>query len=220
MRSLTIIKLSNIYKKHQHPVLENISLEINQGEFISITGPSGCGKSTLIQIIGILEPASKGTYLLDNQDIFKMTLAQRALMRNKYIGFVFQRYHLIKHLSVVENIMLPLQYGEHNVGIDKVLSLLKAFNLSQYAEYNPHQLSYGQQQRVAIIRSIITDPPVILADEPTGSLDQENAEIVMNALRDLQKNGKTIIFITHNTDLIQHSDKHYQLSNHQLELTK
>jgi putative ABC transport system ATP-binding protein len=214
---LSIIKLSNISKVHDQPIISDINLVISEGDFTIITGPSGCGKSTLLQIIGLLEPATDGEYILGDQSTTGCTPREIAKLRHDYIGFIFQRYHLIDHLNILDNVLLPLQYGDHPEGHDRAHQLLQEFSIDHLSNHHPHQLSYGQQQRVSIARAIISQPKIILADEPTGSLDGDNADIVIKQLRALHKKGQTVILITHNIDLIRKTDIHYRITNKKLE---
>lgn len=216
MRSLNIINLKNICKSHDQPILTNVNLKVNKGEFVVITGPSGSGKSTLLQILGLLEPATSGSYELNGQIVDDYSPVEIAQARQQYLGFIFQRYHLINHMTILENVMLPMQYGSAPKDTSFAMSLLERFAIHSYADKYPSQLSYGQQQRAAIARAIITKPKVVLADEPTGSLDDENATIVMKKLRQLHKEGQTVILITHNLELIKPSDIHYTIENKQL----
>ena len=216
MKSLSIINLKDICKIHDKPIISGINLTVNQGDFVVITGPSGSGKSTLLQILGLLEPATSGSYMINNQIIDEYTPLQIAKLRQQYLGFIFQRYHLIGHLTVLENVMLPMQYGNKPKDHLYAMSLLERFAIKEHANKHPSQLSYGQQQRVAIARAIITQPKVVLADEPTGSLDDENASIVMKELRKLHQDGQTIVLITHNLELIKENDIHYRIENKQL----
>lgn len=216
-KSLSIIKLENITKKHDQTILNNVCCDINEGEFVVITGPSGTGKSTLLQIIGLLEPPTSGQYILGGNDAFKQPPSKVAKLRHQFIGFIFQRYHLVEHLNIMENVLLPLQYGEHPDQEDYALSLLTDLGLSDHIYKQPKMLSYGQQQRVSIARAVITQPKVILADEPTGSLDKDNSIKVMQSLRNLHKKGHTIILITHDLSLIQPGDTHLRIHNKQLE---
>ena len=216
MKSLKVLELNNISKSHDKTIIENVNLCVHQGEFVIITGPSGCGKSTLLQILGLLEPATSGEYYLGNNLVNHCTPNKLSKFRQEYIGFVFQRYHLIEHLTVLDNVLLPAQYGNIDKQPEDAYALLKRFAVEEHANKHPSQLSYGQQQRVAIARAIIMNPRVILADEPTGSLDDENANIVMKELRNLNNEGQTIILITHNLHLIEKSDTHYIIKNRQL----
>ncbi|ACJ30032.1 ABC transporter, ATP-binding protein [Shewanella piezotolerans WP3] len=180
--------------------LSHIDLTIKKGEFLAITGPSGCGKSTLLSLIGLLDTSSKGRYQLAGHDVSDLTRDQRALIRNKEIGFVFQSFNLISDLTVAENVQLPLSYrGDLNqLQIDaKVREALEKVDMLHRAKHFPSQLSGGQQQRVAVARAIAGEPAVILADEPTGNLDSKNAKAVMAILDQLHDEGATICMVTH-----------------------
>jgi putative ABC transport system ATP-binding protein len=180
--------------------LSNISLTINKGEYVSISGPSGCGKSTLLSLIGLLDTSNSGIYQLLDHDVSDIAKKERARIRNKDIGFIFQSFNLISDLSVEENINLPLSYRKDLTKTQRqqfVLSSLKKVNMEHRAKHFPSQLSGGQQQRVAIARAIAGNPSIILADEPTGNLDSENAETIMALLDVLHKEGTTICMVTH-----------------------
>ncbi|MDE6696877.1 MAG: ABC transporter ATP-binding protein [Muribaculaceae bacterium] len=179
--------------------LDNVSLKVNEGEFVAIMGPSGCGKSTLLNILGLLDTPTDGTYLLNGIDVSKMKETDRINVRKGVIGFVFQSFNLIDELTVEENIELPLLY----MGIPKkerkkrVREVMDRMNISHRDKHFPAQLSGGQQQRVAIARAVIANPKIILADEPTGNLDSKNGEEVMLLLSELHKEGTTIVMVTH-----------------------
>ncbi len=179
--------------------LDNVSLKVNEGEFVAIMGPSGCGKSTLLNILGLLDTPTDGTYLLNGVDVSKMKETDRINVRKGVIGFVFQSFNLIDELTVEENIELPLLY----MGIPKkerkkrVQEVMERVNISHRNKHFPAQLSGGQQQRVAIARAVIASPKIILADEPTGNLDSKNGEEVMQLLSELHQEGTTIVMVTH-----------------------
>lgn len=179
--------------------LNNVTLKVNEGEFVAIMGPSGCGKSTLLNILGLLDTPSDGTYILNGTDVSKMKETDRINIRKGVIGFVFQSFNLIDELTVEENIELPLLY----MGIPKkerkqrVKEVMERMNISHRDKHFPAQLSGGQQQRVAIARAVISNPKIILADEPTGNLDSKNGEEVMQLLSELHKEGTTIVMVTH-----------------------
>ncbi|MDE6787385.1 MAG: ABC transporter ATP-binding protein [Muribaculaceae bacterium] len=179
--------------------LDNVSLKVNEGEFVAIMGPSGCGKSTLLNILGLLYTPTDGTYILNGVDVSKMKETDRINIRKGVIGFVFQSFNLIDELTVEENIELPLLY----MGIPKkerkkrVQEVMERVNISHRNKHFPAQLSGGQQQRVAIARAVIANPKIILADEPTGNLDSKNGEEVMQLLSELHKEGTTIVMVTH-----------------------
>ncbi|MFT5758466.1 MAG: putative ABC transport system ATP-binding protein [Alteromonadaceae bacterium] len=180
--------------------LNNINLKINQGEYLSISGPSGCGKSTLLSLLGLLDNASSGTYRLAEHDVSSLNRDQRAKIRNKEIGFVFQSFNLISDLTVAENVELPLTYRT-DINLQQretmVRESLDKVDMLHRANHFPSQLSGGQQQRVAVARAISGKPKIILADEPTGNLDSKNAQIVMALLDQLHHEGATICMVTH-----------------------
>lgn len=179
--------------------LGGISLEVKDGEFLAIMGPSGCGKSTLLNILGLLDNPTEGTYLLDGEEVGRLHERQRTHARKGKIGFVFQSFNLIDELNVEQNVELPLRY----LGIPaderkrRVQEILKRMGISHRAKHFPHQLSGGQQQRVAIARAVVSEPRIILADEPTGNLDSRNGLEVMQLLTQLNQEGTTIIMVTH-----------------------
>jgi len=180
--------------------LNNINLTIYKGEYLSITGPSGCGKSTLLSLLGLLDTPTSGLYQLAGHNASNIDPDERARIRNKEIGFVFQSFNLISDLTVAENIELPLSYRtdlNKNQCKDMVLSSLEKFDLTHRANHYPSQLSGGQQQRVAVARAIAGKPAIILADEPTGNLDSKNAQSVMALLDELHQDGATICMVTH-----------------------
>ena len=199
-----MIKLTGINKIYrtneiETVALENVNLEVNKGEFLSIMGPSGCGKSTLLNILGLLDNPTEGSYKLIDKEVAGLKEKERTQLRKGVIGFVFQSFNLIDELNVFENVELPLTY----LGIkaserkERVLEILKRMNLSHRAKHFPQQLSGGQQQRVAIARAVITNPKLILADEPTGNLDSKNGGEVMDLLTELNKEGTSIVMVTH-----------------------
>ena len=179
--------------------LHNVSLEIKEGEFVAIMGPSGCGKSTLLNILGLLDNPTNGTYQLNGTDVSKFSEAERTNLRKGVIGFVFQSFNLIDELNVYENIELPLLY----MGVPKeerkqrVEEAMKRMDIAHRVKHFPQQLSGGQQQRVAIARAVVANPKIILADEPTGNLDSKNGKEVMDLLTQLNKEGPTVVMVTH-----------------------
>lgn len=179
--------------------LNDVSFEVAQGEFVAIMGPSGCGKSTLLNILGLLDNPTSGSYLLSGKEVGALKEKDRTMVRKGSIGFVFQSFNLIDELNVYENVELPLTYLGVRAGERKrmVEDILKRMNISHRAKHFPQQLSGGQQQRVAIARAVVTNPKLILADEPTGNLDSKNGAEVMNLLTELNKEGTTIIMVTH-----------------------
>jgi len=213
-----IIKLNKLNKSYKNEfiktlALQDIDLEVYPGEFISIMGPSGCGKSTLMSVLGLLDNFDSGKYLLSGLEATDLSLDQRAKIRNKHIGFVFQSFNLIDSLTVADNIAMPLQYqGQKAKEIaHKVENVLAQVNLSSRSKHFPAQLSGGQQQRVAIARAIVTNPDILLVDEPTGNLDSKNGDQVMRILVQLNKQGSTIIMVTHDTRYSQCASKQVQL---------
>lgn len=198
---ITINKLSKVFRTEEveTKALNEVSLTIHQGDFVTIMGPSGSGKSTLLNIVGLLDSATSGSYTLLNKEIVGLKEKQRAAIRKENIGFVFQNFNLIDELNVYDNIELPLIYNkvpssERKKKIQKIAERLK---ISHRLKHYPQQLSGGQQQRVAVSRALITDPKIILADEPTGNLDSKNGNEVMELLTDLHAGGATILMVTH-----------------------
>ncbi len=181
--------------------LSEIHLDIQEGEFVSIAGPSGCGKSTLLSILGLLDTPTSGTYILNGKPASGLKLAERARIRNKEIGFIFQSFNLIGDLTVFENVELPLVYRGMNAGArrTRVMEALEEVGMSPRAKHRPSQLSGGQQQRVAVARAVGGRPGILLADEPTGNLDSTNGESVMELLKDLHRRGSTICMVTHDS---------------------
>lgn len=206
----TIIKLENIVKKfyigkpNELEILHKISLEVKKGEFVSIVGPSGSGKSTLMNLIGILDRPTEGTYILDGIDVSKAADKELSAIRNKKIGFVFQTYNLISRTNAIKNIELPMLYA--GVGkaerVAKAKELLELVEMGDRAKHLPEELSGGQKQRVAIARAMANDPAILLADEPTGALDSKTGRLVMDLFHKLNKEkGITIVLITHSNEL-------------------
>ena len=210
----TIIKLNNVWKIYQMgevkvEALRGLSLEILEDEFVAIMGPSGSGKSTAVNMVGCLDVPTKGKIFLDNQDISKLSESDLAQIRGKRIGFIFQQFNLIGTLSALENVALPMLFQ----GIDRkerlqtAQKLLTMVELGDRIHHKPAELSGGQQQRVAIARSLANDPEVVLADEPTGNLDSKTGAVVIRFLEKLNKDGKTIILVTHDKNVAKHADR-------------
>jgi putative ABC transport system ATP-binding protein len=179
--------------------LSDVHLTVRPGEWLSIVGPSGSGKTTLLAVLGLLDTASRGTYLLDGKSVLELSPTERALVRNRHIGFIFQSFNLIGDLSVYENVELPLTYrgmpaDERKTRVEKALERV---GMSHRARHMPGQLSGGQQQRVAVARAVAGDPLILLADEPTGNLDSKNGESVMQLVSELHQGGATLIMVTH-----------------------
>jgi len=193
--------------------LAGIHLDINKGEYVSIAGPSGCGKSTLLAILGLLDSSSVGTYELNGRPVQGLKLSERARIRNREIGFIFQAFNLIGDLTVYENVELPLTYrGMPGAERKKrVHESLERVGMSHRVKHYPSQLSGGQQQRVAVARALAGDPSILLADEPTGNLDSTNGEAVMELLRDLHRGGATICMVTHDPRYALYADRNIHL---------
>jgi putative ABC transport system ATP-binding protein len=193
--------------------LSDIHLEIKHGEYVAIAGPSGCGKTTLLSILGLLDTPTEGTYTLDNQPVARLSASDRARVRNRQIGFIFQAFNLIGDLTVYENVELPLTY--RGMATDerrkRVQAALERVGMSHRMKHFPAQLSGGQQQRVAVARAVAGDPAILLADEPTGNLDSTNGEAVMELLRELHHGGATICMVTHDPRYARHADRSVHL---------
>src|SRR5262245_2395946 len=189
--------------------LAGIDLEIRRGEYISISGPSGCGKSTLLSILGLLDTPSEGTYTLNRKPVQDLSMSERARVRNREIGFIFQAFNLIGDLTVYENVELPLTYRgmPSSERKKRVLNALEKVGMAHRMKHYPAQLSGGQQQRVAVARALAGAPSILLADEPTGNLDSRNGEAVMDLLRELHQEGATICMVTHDPRYSRHADR-------------
>jgi putative ABC transport system ATP-binding protein len=184
--------------------LRGVTLNVNQGDFVALMGPSGSGKSTLLNLLGCLDRPTSGRYILDNEDVSVMEDDQLSDIRSRYLGFIFQSYNLLPQYTVVENIGVPLMYQDkrHSLADERrCIQLAELVGLGNRLDHRPMQLSGGQQQRVAIARALVNDPHVILADEPTGNLDSRTSEEIMMMLTKLNEAGKTIIMVTHETDI-------------------
>ena len=213
---MAIIRLENVDKVYRTDeietlALENVNIEIDKGEFVSVMDPSGCGKSTLLNIIGLLDSPSKGEVTIMNEQTAAMNDARLSAFRNRNIGFVFQSFHLIPSLNVLDNVTLPLAY-RHGVGTEererRAREVLERLGLSHRLKHFPGQLSGGQCQRVAIARAIIGDPEIVLADEPTGNLDSRMGQEVMDILHRLNReDGRTIVMVTHNENQARTTDR-------------
>jgi putative ABC transport system ATP-binding protein len=212
--STPLIRLNDVTKvfltdEVETHALSGIHLDIRDGEYISIAGPSGCGKSTLLSILGLLDTASNGSYALKGHEVANLSFADRARIRNREIGFIFQSFNLIGDLTVFENVELPLTYRGMGTGDRKTLvtQALDRVGMAHRAKHLPSQLSGGQQQRVAVARALAGKPAILLADEPTGNLDSRNGEAVMNLLKELHAGGATICMVTHDERFAQHADR-------------
>jgi putative ABC transport system ATP-binding protein len=193
--------------------LAGIHLDIHRGEYVSISGPSGCGKSTLLSILGLLDTPTDGTYILNDQSVANLNLSQRARIRNREVGFIFQAFNLIGDLTVYENVELPLTYrGMPSAERKKrVIDALERVGMAHRTKHFPSQLSGGQQQRVAVARAVVGEPSILLADEPTGNLDSTNGEAVMDLMRELHKGGATICMVTHDPRYAEYAERNISL---------
>jgi len=205
-------ELRKVYRlgKVEVPALRGVNLRIEEGEFVSLVGPSGCGKSTLLHVLGGLTPPTSGRVLLDGMDLGQMNEAQRTELRRRKIGFVFQRFNLLPTLTAFGNIALASHIAGNRNGTSRAEmdAIIKLLGLEARMDHRPMELSGGEQQRVAIARAVVNRPKVLLADEPTGSLDTENSELVLNMLQNLNHNfGQTILIITHNPEVALYSDR-------------
>ena len=214
MSENTIIELKGLTKRYGYGdtesfALKDFDLQIRRGEFIMIMGPSGCGKTTLLNIIGLLDRATSGNYILNGENVASISSKRQARLRAKKIGFIFQNFNLIEDLPILENVALPLVYTGYSktAQLKNASNVLKRFHLQEREYYFPYQLSGGQQQRVAIARAIVGDPEIILADEPTGNLDSRSSHIVMEELKAIHEEGNTIIMVTHNPSLISYATR-------------
>jgi putative ABC transport system ATP-binding protein len=198
--------------------LRNIDLEIKQGEFVAIMGPSGCGKSTLLNLFGLLDEPSSGSIIFNGTEISTYKEKQRTMLRKGNIGFIFQSFNLIEELTVAQNVELPLYYLGYTLKQrrEKSEQILEKMNLLHRKSHYPQQLSGGQQQRVAIARAVVCNPKLVLADEPTGNLDSENGEAVMLLLKELNKEGTTIIMVTHSPEDAEKADRIINLFDGQI----
>lgn len=209
-----VIELKGLTKRYGYGdtesfALKDFDLTIKRGEFIMIMGPSGCGKTTLLNIIGLLDRASRGEYILNGENVAGISAHRQARLRAKKIGFIFQNFNLIEDLPILENVALPLVYTGYTktARLKNASSALKRFNLQEREYYLPYQLSGGQQQRVAIARAIVGNPEIILADEPTGNLDSRASHAVMEELKKIHEEGNTIIMVTHNPALTTYATR-------------
>jgi putative ABC transport system ATP-binding protein len=206
LNAVTKVFLTDEVETH---ALSGIHLDIRDGEYVSIAGPSGCGKSTLLSILGLLDTPSEGSYALKGNEVANLSFADRARIRNREIGFIFQSFNLIGDLTVYENVELPLTYRGLSSGERKelVTQALDRVGMAHRAKHLPSQLSGGQQQRVAVARALAGKPAILLADEPTGNLDSRNGEAVMNLLKELHDGGATICMVTHDERFAKHADR-------------
>ena len=209
-----MIRLENLTKvfytdEVETHALSGIHLTMGKGEYVAISGPSGCGKSTLLSILGLLDSPTEGNYVLNGAPVQGLDLSQRARIRNREIGFIFQSFNLIGDLNVYENVELPLTYRGMKSAErrERAMHALERVGMGHRAKHLPSQLSGGQQQRVAVARALVGQPSILLADEPTGNLDSKNGEAVMDLLRDLHRSGSTICMVTHDPRFARHADR-------------
>lgn len=221
---MRIIQLENIHKsyfmgKQELEVLRGISLNIDKNEYVALMGPSGSGKSTLMNILGCLDSATKGKYILNNQDVSHMEDNALAEVRNREIGFVFQQFNLMPRLTALENVALPLVYAGMNrkARTEKARNVLEMVSLTDRSHHKPNELSGGQCQRVAIARALVNDPAIILADEPTGNLDSVTSQEIMEIFGEIHKAGNTVILVTHEEDIANHAHRVVRLRDGMIE---
>ena len=218
---MSLIELSGISKSYRTgdvvtPVLFGIDLQVSQGDYLALMGPSGSGKSTLMNLLGLLDRADAGHYRLDGQDVTDLSAAQHAEVRNRTIGFVFQSFNLLKRMTVLENVALPLLYAGQSraVARKRAQEVLEQVGLATLEHRMPNQLSGGQQQRVAIARSLVNRPPLLLADEPTGNLDTKTTNEVLEVIGQLNREqGLTIVIVTHEPDVARHAKRLVKLKD-------
>jgi len=217
-----MIRLQNIskeYRKNERILvnaLQDVSLEIKPGEFVAIVGPSGSGKSTLMNILGLLDVPTKGSYLLENSEVSGLDIDELAKLRNEKVGFVFQSFHLLPRTSAKENVELPLIYSDRSDVKNLAFSALKAVGLEDRVNHFPSELSGGEQQRVAIARSLVNDPDIIFADEPTGNLDSRSGLEIISIFQDLNLKGKTLVLVTHDQNIAEHCRRIIRISDGQI----
>ncbi len=214
MKTKKIIELQDVCKSYdlgklRIDVLKNINLSVEEKDFAIILGPSGSGKSTLLNMVSCLDVPSKGKILLDGKDVSKLTEDELAEVRGKKIGFVFQQFNLLSHLTALENVILPTIFRGTGASEreERAFELLKSVGLEERVKHRPAELSGGERQRVAIARSLVNNPDIIVADEPTGNVDSKTGDVIMNIIQDLNKKGKTIIVVTHDTELQRFANK-------------
>ena len=209
-----MIELHSIKKRFQNgdetvTAIDDVSLSIKQNEFVAVMGSSGSGKSTLMNVLGCLDTPSSGKYILDNKDVASLTDDELSSIRNQHIGFIFQTFHLLPKLNVIENVKLPLRYSsvDSEEADKRALDLIDRVGLSHRKNHKPFELSGGQRQRVAIARALINKPSVILADEPTGNLDSKTSSEIMALLTELHQQGQTIVMVTHEDDIAEYAQR-------------
>ena len=211
---MSVLRLEHIFKTYQQgeisvQALKDINLTVEENEFVSIMGTSGSGKSTMMNILGCLDKPTQGEYYLENEDVSKMKDDELAVIRNKKIGFVFQSFNLLPKLSALENVELPMVYADvsKKIRTEKAMEALEKVGLGQRVYHKPNELSGGQRQRVAIARSLVNDPAILMADEPTGNLDSRSTVEIMEIFQHLNEEGVTIIMVTHEPDVAQYTKR-------------
>jgi len=227
MSGQTIIQTSDVRKVYgmgeiSVAALDGVSIKIQEGEFVAIMGPSGSGKSTLMNILGCLDRPTEGRYILDDDDVSDLDKTELAAIRSRQIGFIFQSYNLLSRTSALDNVKLPLIYNRGNKISpeergETARKKLEAVGLGDRAHHQPHELSGGQQQRVAIARALVNDPVLILADEPTGNLDTRSGEEIMSLLHELHEDGRTIVMVTHDHEIAEHTQRTIHLRDGKVE---
>ncbi len=227
MPGQTIIQTSDVRKVYgmgeiSVAALDGVSISIHEGEFVAIMGPSGSGKSTLMNILGCLDRPTEGRYILGDEDVSDLDKTELAAIRSRQIGFIFQSYNLLSRTTALDNVKLPLIYNRDNkVSPEERVEIarrkLEAVGLGDRAQHQPHELSGGQQQRVAIARALVNDPVLILADEPTGNLDTRSGEDIMNLLHELHEDGRTIVMVTHDHEIAEHTQRTIHLRDGKVE---
>ena len=224
MAVIETVEITRVYGKGDISVraLDGVSLTIEQGEFVAVMGPSGSGKSTLMNILGCLDRPTEGRYILDDQDVSEMSRAQLAKIRNESIGFIFQSYNLLGKATALKNVMAPLLYARNHKRSKeereaKAREVLVAVGLEDRIEHVPAELSGGQQQRAAVARALVNDPAFVLADEPTGNLDSRSGEEIMALLHALHESGRTIVVVTHDAAIAEHTERAVHLLDGKVE---
>jgi putative ABC transport system ATP-binding protein len=219
-----VIKFQNIVKNYKIGsvvvnALRSVSLSLNRNEYVAIMGPSGSGKSTLMNIVGCLDTPTSGSYFLNNHDVSKLQDDQLAEIRNKEIGFVFQTFNLLPRYTALENVMLPLIYAgiPKHERIERAMAALENVSLTDRVTHKPNELSGGQRQRVAVARALVTNPSIILADEPTGNLDSKTSVDIMALFAEIQQKGNTIVLVTHEEDIARHAHRIVRLRDGHIE---
>jgi putative ABC transport system ATP-binding protein len=211
---IEITDINKVYRTGEVAVhaLQGVSARVEAGEFVAVMGPSGSGKSTLMNILGCLDRPTDGAYLLDGEDVSRLSKNKLASVRNRKIGFVFQSYNLLPRMTAAKNVMLPLLYNGHQslsekVCYERAIATLESVGLGDRVHHKPNEMSGGQQQRVAIARALVNNPSIILADEPTGNLDTRSGEDIMKLLHQLHDQGATIVMVTHELDIAEHAGR-------------